>query len=312
MAEALFDRARVGLCDSAYMNRQTSLGGLQSLGFANVTPYARIDQVAEALQYDCFDLIIADLKDQEAQVFDFVRQVRARRIGANPFAVILLTTWDLNQETVRQVISSGADDLLGRPFSIKQLKQRVLGAASQRKQFVVTCDYLGPSRRVAQRQDQDAMFDAPNTLKAQLMGRAAIGAADIERSWRQVQLWRLYRFGERLQAILAKLEPLKAGAHVSPEMAKLVRVLEICAAQLEAEAARTGLAGADRLVAYASVLKRMAPKLLAPPQAGETDDTWRVIVEVINHICERTEPMRPSPEAPGEGAQTMQSVAVVN
>ena len=80
-------------------------------------------------------------------ICDIVRRVRHRAVGNDPFMVILLTTWDLNADAVRAVLNSGADDLLARPYTIGQLQQRLTAAVSGRKPFVVTADYVGPSRR---------------------------------------------------------------------------------------------------------------------------------------------------------------------
>ena len=317
MAEGLFSRARVALCDAAYMNRQTTLGGLQSIGFANVEPYGRIGQLADALQYTNFDLIIAELRDQEAQVFKFIKALRARKIGCNPFSVVILTAWDLNEDTVRGVLSSGADDLLGRPFSIKQLQQRVLGTINQRKHYVVTCDYLGPSRRSGQRpEDAESMFDPPNSLKNHTGNRGELSQSEIEETWRYVMQWRVYRYGERLGLIIARLRSEGAADGQVKDIAtaaKMLKALGACAAQMEKDALVVPACDSERLVAYASVLKQCVQKIFEPPEDDDATETKadtltsgeRAAPATEGDAAEQTgEPRRPNALELGRAART--------
>ena len=46
-----------------------------------------------------------------------IQQLRHGATGHNPFVVILVTAWEKNTQMINRVISSGADDLLLRPFS---------------------------------------------------------------------------------------------------------------------------------------------------------------------------------------------------
>jgi hypothetical protein len=70
------------------------------------------------------------------------------------------------------VVSSGADDLLLRPFSTTLLGQRIETHVDRRKGFVITTEYVGPDRRRdTSRATNVEMFDPPNSLKMKAKDR---------------------------------------------------------------------------------------------------------------------------------------------
>jgi len=86
--------------------------------------------------------------------------------GYNPFIVIIVTAWEKNTSLISKVVSSGADDLLLRPFSTALLGQRIETHIDRRKGFVITTDYVGPDRRKDNsRVSNVELFEPPNSLK---------------------------------------------------------------------------------------------------------------------------------------------------
>ena len=67
---------------------------------------------------------------------------------------------------INRVVSSGADDLLLRPFSTAVLGSRIESHIERRKGFVITTDYVGPDRRKdTSRPSNVDLFEPPNSLK---------------------------------------------------------------------------------------------------------------------------------------------------
>lgn len=200
MSELNFARVRALLFDPAYMNRQTTIGALQTLGFVDVEPVARPADLEEALANQRFQVMIAELQGQDDQVCDIIRKMRHKILGHDPFLVTILTTWDLNADIVRAVVNCGADDLLARPYTIAQIRQRITAVALNRKPFVVTADYVGPSRRAATRDlEEDELFAVPNALRARAAGESEPADAG-ERAWGKVLRWKAVRLGRQLEA----------------------------------------------------------------------------------------------------------------
>jgi DNA-binding response OmpR family regulator len=71
-----------------------------------------------------------------------------------------------------EILNSGADGLLLRPFSAAVLDQRIRTHVMQQKPFVVTEDYIGPERRAVSRPPSALTFAPPNSLKMKIEGRA--------------------------------------------------------------------------------------------------------------------------------------------
>ncbi len=74
--------------------------------------------------------------------------------------------WNANWERVKKAMDCGCDDVLSRPYSLKQLEERVGFLVTQRKGFVVASDYIGPDRRKdISRGDGAPLLQVVNTLK---------------------------------------------------------------------------------------------------------------------------------------------------
>jgi CheY-like chemotaxis protein len=203
MSDLQLGRVRAALYDPQYMNRQVTLGALQTLGVVQVEPLARVGDLEAALNSAPYDLFIAELQGGEDVVCDLVNRVRHRKTGPNPFIVVLLTTWDLNADAVRAVLNSGADDLLARPYTIAQLQQRLTGAALARKPFVVTADYVGPSRRNGSRDPEEGeLFEVPNLMRKRInqTDDRERDKAEIDEAWGNVLRWKAIRLGRQLEA----------------------------------------------------------------------------------------------------------------
>lgn len=103
----------------------------------------------------------------------FIRDLRRGQIGINPFAAIILTTWDAHADAVRRLMGAGVDEILIKPLSVNAVLERVASQALRRKPYLATADYIGPDRRGG-RVDPNApgvdLIHPPNTLKARLDG----------------------------------------------------------------------------------------------------------------------------------------------
>ena len=101
-----------------------------------------------------------------------IQQLRQGTAGYNPFIVIIVTAWEKNSALINRVVSSGADDLLLRPFSTGVLGQRIEAHVDRRKGFVITTEYVGPDRRRDSNRPSDIeLFEPPNSLKMKAKDR---------------------------------------------------------------------------------------------------------------------------------------------
>jgi hypothetical protein len=204
------------------------------------------------------------------------------------------------------VISSGADDLLLRPFSTAVLGSRIETHIERRKGFVITTDYVGPDRRKdSNRPSSVELFEPPNSLKMKAKDKLA---SDViaRRLDAELKSAREKLTGEKLRrdsfqvCILWRLvqdAPLVAG-QTSPDIAKLqvlAKSIELRSTDTEFHpavewcqsvlAAAEGLAlGVDRnasmhLLGHASLSLHQVfhPEKTAADQLSEIDATVTLI-----------------------------------
>jgi CheY-like chemotaxis protein len=261
MSDLQLGRVRAALYDPQYMNRQVTLGALQTLGVTQIEPLARVDDLEASLNSVPYDLFIAELQGGEDAVCDLVHRVRHRKTGLNPFIVVLLTTWDLNADAVRAVLNSGADDLVARPYTIAQLQQRLSGAVLSRKPFVVTADYVGPSRRNTARDPEEGeLFEVPNLLRKRVnqTDDRERDKTDIENAWGNVLRWKAIRLGRQLEAWAAQLTKTAVPAHDETAISALTSRIAQTANELRSYISLSSNPAYDSVAEFCSEICKVA------------------------------------------------------
>lgn len=180
-ARPRFEHAEALLFDPVAVNRSATRGMLAALGFRKVqTPYD-LGSLSQRLRGQFYDLIIVEVRPDPKPVLNLIQDLRQGRVGLNPFTIVMATAWTLDDDVVRGVVQSGADDLMGRPFSTGFLGQRLKQLIDGRKGFVVTSDYIGPDRRRDPGRTGGApTSDVPNSLKLKSQGRRDTIAVETE------------------------------------------------------------------------------------------------------------------------------------
>lgn len=142
--------------------------------------------------------------DLDPKVFDFIRDIRHNKIGANPFVVIITMVPPDHTESVRRAMAAGTDDIVVKPAKEEQLLQRLKRVMVNREAFIVTADYVGPDRRGKNRPTAIRRISVLNTLLDKSNGKevdaVAIKAAVAE-SMNDVLQARLESNGLRLSFV---------------------------------------------------------------------------------------------------------------
>jgi hypothetical protein len=126
------------------------------------------------------DLILCEARGIDRALCAAIRDVRMGASGDNPFVVIIVTSWDRSTALVSEVLNSGADDLLLRPFSATVLAGRIRTHVEARKAFVIGTGYLGPDRRLDQERARPVRsFLPPNSLRMRVLERLSPEAVSI-------------------------------------------------------------------------------------------------------------------------------------
>ncbi|MBI1206151.1 MAG: response regulator [Azospirillum sp.] len=145
---------------------------LMRLGIKKIQNFSGLTGVAAAIEAAAPDLVIADADTADSDVFRLFRAIRADPAASNPFIGMIVTTWQPTKALLAKVSNCGADDLLVKPASPRQVMDRIHALIEARKKFVVTADYIGPDRRKSSRDGaQIPLLDVPNTLKLKVTGQ---------------------------------------------------------------------------------------------------------------------------------------------
>ena len=136
-----------------------------------------------------FDLIIANIDETDDSGAVMLRNLRTGAIPGNPFVPAIITCNSSVAATVRSAVDSGADAVVLKPYSLKQIMDPVTALVDRRRPFVVTSDYVGPERRTGQRPGQIIeQIEVPNRLAAKVQHQdpATLMALEAE-AWTEVE-----------------------------------------------------------------------------------------------------------------------------
>lgn len=260
MARLNYETTDTLVFDPVTSHRNATRAVLFTLGFRKIVTVPTLDSFNEAIWKSTPDLALCEAQGVNTELCDMIQQMRQGHSGhTNPFLVIIVTAWEKSRTLVNQVLNSGADDLVLRPFSINQLRARIDTHVERRKQFVITHDYVGPDRRNDPTRPNPAEpFLPPNSLKMKVMDGLSLADAQarLNQELRQAKdtlnteklrrdafqiciLWRLLQEPDDPGAAthLAKL------SNLTQSVAKRCRMTEFEAAQEWCDSISAGVEG---------------------------------------------------------------------
>jgi DNA-binding response OmpR family regulator len=166
MGRLSFDSVDALIYDPVSANRTATRAALYALGFRRTETVSTLEAFVETIQKNPPDIALCEAQGQADELCAAIQQMRQGGAGHNPFIVIIVTAWEKSAGLITKVVSSGADDLLLRPFSTALLGQRIEAHIDRRKSFVITTDYVGPDRRKDDSRESNVeLFAPPNSLK---------------------------------------------------------------------------------------------------------------------------------------------------
>lgn len=232
-----FENVRLLIADPSQMVRAGLKAALHSFGFRTINDTNSFVKLHDLLAQDAVDMLIAASELEGNNVGFLVQELRNQRLGTNPFPVVVVLLSSAEPDYVRQVIDSGADDLLLTPVVPDQLMTRIQKVGRTRKPFVVTHDYTGPDRRTRERAFKSgqpgSMIEVPNPLKS----RAQDGMDgtrlqhQIEHAAVSLNLLKIERYAVQIDwlvnHVLASVrDGIAEGSDVPAHIARLVQVCD--------------------------------------------------------------------------------------
>jgi DNA-binding response OmpR family regulator len=168
---------KIVLADSDSYMRQGLRNAFATEGYQDFRTVGRVTLLRELLASTPTDLLILDVDAPDGDAIGLVRDIRAGKLGRNPFLPIIMATWDADPGKIGRAAHAGVDAILAKPLAPAHLFSRIDFLVNSRKPFIATNTYFGPERRTRERQGCIRHFEVPNTLKDKIEGRPVDPAA---------------------------------------------------------------------------------------------------------------------------------------
>jgi len=207
--------------------RQSMAASFVGKGFRIVRQGNKLSAIQDNMNVAMPDLLIGDCDLPDGDFCDLILQLR--HYGANPFLPVIAMLQNPTKALVGKAINSGADFLLTKPVSPDLLFERIEALIKARKPFVVTSDYIGPSRRPPDR-DEDGgipLMEVPNSLRAKATGTMEDTSQEaIDAVVAEINLQKLERHANQIGYLVDRIVPvLDKGAPDGDTAAHLNRLL---------------------------------------------------------------------------------------
>lgn len=145
---------------------------LEQIGKTSVHTVATHEDAVAALGERNFDLAVI-VHSAKWAVSDVIISIRHNRMAINPFLAIISCHPDMSMAQSEHPIWAGADVSIGGTPSATEFAEAIRTIVEDRRDFVVTSDYIGPDRRRNRTAPHggSAPFPVPNTLALKIANR---------------------------------------------------------------------------------------------------------------------------------------------
>lgn len=210
-------------------------------GFRNIALGKSLKDMSSYLKAGMPDLMICGTQFTDGELSPRIHKMRHNQWGSNPFTPIITVANEPNPKLVKAVIESGADDLIVQPISTQKLLDRINFLIENRKQFVVTTDYVGPDRRGKDHGDGKEIprIDVPNPLRNKVTGEGNKINMEFEiaSALEEINLQKVERHGDQIVYLVEKIIDLdhsvRPKAKLKELMDKLIAVTEEARERME-------------------------------------------------------------------------------
>jgi DNA-binding response OmpR family regulator len=134
-----------------------------------------MDKFIDIAGQEVLDLVVCDSGAFGAEFSAAMQRIRQNALGGNPFVVVIATLQDASLSQVQMALNGGVDDLLRRPAPAKRIIDRIDYLVKDRKPFVTTRGYVGPTRRSFSRanENESELLAVPNTLRSKVVDKVS-------------------------------------------------------------------------------------------------------------------------------------------
>ncbi len=144
-----FAEQRILLVENHMLMRRLLREMLRGFGAQQVSEARNVPQAIDLIYTEPFDVVVLDFFLGDLDGADFARLVRHDESCRNREVPILLVTAWPDHHRVLKGLKAGIDGMLAKPIAPRDLYLRLHALLSRPRTFVISNDYVGPSRRGA-------------------------------------------------------------------------------------------------------------------------------------------------------------------
>jgi len=185
---------------------------LRQIGYQKIIEVNTFERLKETLETDDVDLLLCDAFIDDKEALKLINLVRHNQLGTNPYFTAIVLSEDRTPISIEKIIDCGADDILISPINPKLLVSRIQELISNRKGFVVTSDYIGPTRRTKPRDGSQVIpvVQVPNALRhmAEANSSRASLRVGIHRCTEGVNAQKMQRIAYQLLFLANIIKPI--------------------------------------------------------------------------------------------------------
>jgi two-component system, chemotaxis family, chemotaxis protein CheY len=127
--------------------RKIILGMLRGFGANKLLEVDQTSRLLQALTGQKIDILICDGRLPPHGALALTRAIRHKGDNLNRTMPIMVMTGDAREMTVKLARDAGANMVISKPVSPKNLYDRLAWIAFSQRQFIDTATYFGPDRR---------------------------------------------------------------------------------------------------------------------------------------------------------------------
>jgi len=135
------------IADPQTYTRRIIQGMLRAFGANKLMEVGHSAVLLETLAAQKVDVLLLDVGLAPLGGLDLTRAIRRKVDSENRTVPILLMTSDLRETTIKDGRDAGANMIIAKPMSPKDLYDRLAWIAFSPRNFVDTANYFGPDRR---------------------------------------------------------------------------------------------------------------------------------------------------------------------
>ncbi len=117
------------------------------MGITRVTEAGDAAQGFDLLRSSVHDLAVVDYHLSDLNGAEFIRLLRRSPDSPNRFIPVIGCTADTRRSVITEMVDAGADEILAKPVSAREIWSRVHAVIERRREFLSLPSYFGPDRR---------------------------------------------------------------------------------------------------------------------------------------------------------------------